>query len=663
MANNIFNATALANGTSTLTQRTSALNLSTDLVQAGVVFNDATRLLDGGAFAQPSDSFNQQNYLGMYTTDIHAVQSDIAAILATPANATLGGQAFTLNATDTAVLTEVNNQLSTLLTAAPQTTNAATATSAEQTLHSVQLQILGEINNDPHLAAALNNVQYASGTGALNHGFQQLPAGADDAASLAAATAGNSLAAVGTVFNAAADLADGGLNANNLTEFNTDMQAVASGVNNILNNKTMLAQIESGETANAAALTTIHLQTVLNQVDLQLNKFDGLVATDPNTADRSTNDNLLDIIDIVQNDANLNKAAGGPGTPTSTGGFAEFPAFLNGAGGVNAHGGTILQYQDNQAQTNFWSAFLAEANTINAQLQKVASGGEQASQALITQIENYQAFGAKFDAAQGGVFGDRFDNELLSGTLLADTNNAVAGLTGILNGATGATLAADKAQIIAAGMGFTADANDVSGNNIPIGGGSYVGTAVTVSTATSVHGVAMGTIPVTANPNIAHGTGGAATAATTTTGGGTSTGAGGTTTTSGTPAGSGGHTGTTTTTGTSTSAGGTAGASGSHTGTATTIGTSTSAGGTAGAVGSHTGTATTTGPSTGAVGTGGNGGQQNALLADIVALLQQEGVGNGNGHGGGGGGGTGHSAPSVTAVATVIEQTLHHLWH
>lgn len=193
------------------------------------------------------------------------------------------------------------------------------------------------------------------------------------------------------------------------------------------------------------------------------------------------------------------------------GGFAEMPAYLNGPDGVNAHGGTITPYQDNQAQTNFWSAFLSEANVINNQLQAVAAGQDTPSeiQQLISQIEAYQKFGANFDQAQGGVFGARFDNELLSGTLLADTNAAVHGLTGIANGDTGAALAADQAQILAAGTGFAADANDVSGNNVPVGGGSYVGTATTVATATSPNGIAMGTIPVTTNPDIANGTGAA----------------------------------------------------------------------------------------------------------------------------------------------------------
>jgi trimeric autotransporter adhesin len=62
-----------------------------------------------------------------------------------------------------------------------------------------------------------------------------------------------------------------------------------------------------------------------------------------------------------------------------------------------------------------------------------------------------------------------------------------------MNGDTGAALAADQAMIKAAGMGFVADANDVGGNNIPLGGGSYVGTSTTVAGATSVAGIAQGT--------------------------------------------------------------------------------------------------------------------------------------------------------------------------
>ena len=101
----------------------------------------------------------------------------------------------------------------------------------------------------------------------------------------------------------------------------------------------MLAKIEAGETANAAALTTIHLQTTLGQINLQLNKYDAAEATGNQTALRGTADNLLDIIDIVQNDANLNMAAGGNGTAGHAGGFAEMPGGLT---------GTVTKFQDNQ---------------------------------------------------------------------------------------------------------------------------------------------------------------------------------------------------------------------------------------------------------------------------------------------------------------------------
>jgi ribosomal protein L18 len=512
MANNTFNPTALANGTSNLLVRASALNMSTDLVQAGVVFDDAVRA-SLGLFTQ-AGSGNSNPFLGSYTTDLHAVQNDIAAMLANAGQVTLGGQAFALNATDTAVLTNVQAQISTLLTAAQQTTNAATISAADQTLHAVQQEILQEINGDAHLSGALNQVNFLANTGGQDVAFQNSPAGADDATTLAAATAGNTLKDVGLVFNKVVELASGGIHTGNLQEVTTDLTAISQGLTNILNNKTQLAQIENGETANAAALTTIHLQTVLGQINLELNQYAAAETTGNQAALRGTADNLLDSIDIIQGDANLNMAAGGNGMPGHAGGFAEDPGGLT---------GTVTKFQDNQAQTNFWAAFLAEANTINATLQKISTGSAQASAALVTQIQNYQQFGANFDAAQGNVFRGRFDNELLSGTLEADSAAAVKGLQGILNGDTGAALAADKAMLAAAGQGFAADAMDVSGNNIAIGGATYVGSATTVSTATSVHGLAQGTIPVTANPNLANGTGGTSTTPPST-GGGTGTG-------------------------------------------------------------------------------------------------------------------------------------------
>ena len=476
------------------TVRDDALATSPDLAQAGAVFNDATRLLDGGLWDTPADSNNQIAYLGMYTTDIHAVLNDVNAMLANPGGVTVGGAALNLADADTAVLTQVQGQLQTLLTLANGSVgNSTTAATNQELLHTTHTTILGEINGDSALANALAGATYAGGTGADNTGFQALPTGADDAAALAAASGANAtLKDIGTVFNAANNLAVGGLNQTNLAQFDTDMKAVLAGLTNIANNPDAVAQLNQAAnlTGVDAATTKLHLDTVVEQINSQINNFDTEYATNPNVAARSTNDNLLDIIDIIQGDPALNLAAGGSGTPGNAGGFSEMPAYLS---------GTITRFQDDQAQTNFWAKFVAEGNVINNQLNNVAAGNNTTSgelQALITEVQNYQQFGAAFDHSQGGIFGARFDNELLGGTLNADTANAVHGLQGILNGDTGDALAADQAQIQAAGAGFVGDAQDVSGNNIPLGGGTYVGDATSVDTATSVHGVAQGTIPV-----------------------------------------------------------------------------------------------------------------------------------------------------------------------
>jgi hypothetical protein len=506
---------------------TGALNTSTDLAQAGAVFNDAVRLSEGGLWTgstslEMASADNQQPYEPMYVQDINAVQADVNAMLANPTAITVGGQAIS----DPALVSELQTmqgQLATLLHEAPLSVGtSADAATAQGTIALTQQQILSEVNGDPTLASALNAAAYQSGTGFTNVGFQALPTGSDSATALAAAEGSSAapptLAQIGAVFNAANDLSAGGLNANNLTEFNSDMQAVATGLTNLINNPTALAAIEANEQAGVSdqgqpltvqqeqALTTLHLDTVLDQVEMQINKFDPMYATNPNDAARSTNDNMLDIVDIVNNDPALAAAAGDVSTAnngaqpnqtftaTGTGGFGEFPSYLNGVGGVNDHGGTILQYQDNQAQTNFWSQFVAEANQLNNTLNGIASGAVQPTsseiQSLITQVNNYSAFGASFDGAQGGVFGDRFDNELLSGTLKADTANAVAGLQSIEANGLNAT---NAAQIVAAGVGFVADANDVSGNNLPTGGGSYVGNATTVAGATTTGAATPGT--------------------------------------------------------------------------------------------------------------------------------------------------------------------------
>ncbi len=484
------------------TDRATALGATTnDLGQAGLIFNDALRLSEGGLWAEPADSSNQLNYASMYEADISALKADIT--LAMTDGATVNGTAVTPSNPNT--LSEILGQLNDLAAAAPQAVgNSAAAIAAQGIIHTEQQQILSEIANDTNLqhALAANGVTNP-GTGATDQGFQSLPAqAADDSAAIATAKAGASLSDIGTVFNAATNLAAGGLNSHNLAEFNADMKAVAAGLQNFINNGG-LAEIQANSAAEhalalsegisdsaAQALTGVHLQTVLNQVELQINDFDATYATNPNVAARATNDNLLDIIDIVQTDPALAASAGNPtataanftaGTFVSShdGGFANQAGYLQ---------GTITHFQDNQAQTDFWSAFIAGANNLNNALTAEANGTAHLDSAglnaLIQQVQGYEQLGASFDGAQGGIFGARFDNELLGGTLKADTNTALQALHDVLNNG-GTVSATDAAQLIAAGDGYVGDAQDVSGNNNPNGGGTYVGTATTVAGATT----------------------------------------------------------------------------------------------------------------------------------------------------------------------------------
>jgi hypothetical protein len=488
----------------TSTERPTALQLTTDLSQIGAVFNDAVRLSDGGLWDAPilTVGNNQVPYEQTYVTDLHAVQEDIGSILAT-GTTTANGITTTLNNVEIGVLDMVSSQVTQLIADAPGSVgNTPTAIADQLAIHTIESQILAEVNGNTGLHGILAGLAYTNTTnGLLDVGFQNLPKA--DANVNHATALGATLVQIGEVFNAASDLATGGLNHSNIGTFNAEMVAVNTGLNNILNSPTALAAIEAGETPTQAALTTIHLETVQQEVSLQITDFDNQVLNGSITAPRSTNDNLLDIIDIINGDPNLAAAAGATvvngAATTSSIGFGEFPGYLTGPGGAKL-GGTIEQFQDDQQQTNFWSEFIAGANDINTKLNQVADGvltGNCNITALEQEITAYTTLSKSFDASQGGIFGARFDNELLQGTESVDSSNALTALNSIMTH--GLTLA-NTAQAKAAGMGFVADANDVSGNNLAIGGTTYNGASLTVAGATTPGGVATTTM-INQNPN------------------------------------------------------------------------------------------------------------------------------------------------------------------
>jgi hypothetical protein len=442
------------------TVRTKALNLSTSFAQAGLVFDDATRLLVGGLWQNAVTEGNQTPYLPEYTADIKAVTADLAAQVA---NGMFTGSALT-------TVQSIETELPTLLKAATASVNGGgtfgSVTAADTALHDTQLKILSEVQGNTKLAGLA-----VSGT---LTGFEAVPAGLAAGVTADKAPHAN-LAEIGVIFNTASDLAVGGIDAQNLGLIQKDFTAVYTDLKQLIANDPVLF---------GDGLHLIHAETILNQISLQVNDFDTQYGVNVDAA-RSTNDNILDIIDIIHNDTVLDNNANQGGVN----GWTEFPINANNAGEYLS--GTINRYQDNTAQTQFWAKFIVGANTLTAAANAAVTSHNQTQiNTVIAEIQAYQKFGADFDNAQGGVFASRFDNELLSGTLLADTNAAIQGLK-----------SGNAALVAAAGSGFIADAKDVSGNNVPVTGGKYNGNATTITQALSMaHSTAATGTPPASTP-------------------------------------------------------------------------------------------------------------------------------------------------------------------
>jgi len=217
--------------------------------------------------------------------------------------------------------------------------------------------------------------------------------------------------------------------------------------------------------------TGVHATTIVDQINLQLTNFDHQYGFNPDAA-KATNDNFLDITDIVAGDPNLANMASANGVT----GWTPAPATDV----------VPVPYQDNADQTNFWADFIASSNTLGAQAEQlVATGNSHQIKAFIHTLQGWENNVSNFDAGQGGIFEARFDNELLgkNSTVGADVAEMIKGLQ--THNATLVKAAAD---------GFHANAADVSGNNVPLNGGTYNADGQTIAEALST---ATGPLPPT----------------------------------------------------------------------------------------------------------------------------------------------------------------------
>jgi hypothetical protein len=429
-----------------------------DFATLGATFNDATRALVGGLWQNAVEEGGQgHGSVLRYVNDLTAVQQGLQAEIQ-------AGQFTGATLTHVqAILTD----LSTASAAATASVNGGTTfgsvAAAEKALHDAHLDILNIVNGDPALAAL------ATQNGA--NGFLQAPSTLANGVTAATAPHAN-LAEIGAIFNDVANHILGGVNADNKQIITDDVNAMITDMKQLVADQPLLF----------GGLTGVHADAMIRQMELELTYINQAGVSQD--AGRASNDNILDIIDIVQGDTNLANMANQGGVH----GFTPFGDALN----------PTPKYQDNDAQTTFWATFIAQSNSLGQQANALVNSGDAAAIAtLVSDLHSFQKYVTNFDAAQGGIFEARFDNELLgeTSTLGAEVSKMIEGLN------TG-----NAALVAAAADQMHANSADVGGNNIPVTGGTYNADGLTVADVLSTAGtpaVAAATAPAAAQTQTA----------------------------------------------------------------------------------------------------------------------------------------------------------------
>ncbi len=392
----------------------------------GVVFNDATRFLEGGLWRNVVEEGGQG--LGSvynYTGDLTVIQDGLKAMVA-------AGQ-FTGQ-----TLTNINKILADITVAQDAAMASVTGggafgsiAAAETALRNAHLDILNVVNNDPNLAGNATNADGVTG-------FLQAPALLPEGVTAATAAKGT-LAELGLIFNDAANRLIGGVNESNVDVIQDDVDALIAGLNALV----------AANPLQFGGLTGVHALAIIDQLALVNTHING--AAGNVDIGRALNDDFLDIIDIVAGDTNLANMA----QQNGLNGWSGFGGFLN----------PTPAYQDNQAQTDFWAMFIAQSNALGKAAIAAVNSGDAAAMAQVTaDLMTFKKDVTDFDAAQGGIFQARFDNELLG-----DQSTLGAEIAKILEG----FQAGNKALVAAAADQMHQNAADVGGNNIPVNGGAY----------------------------------------------------------------------------------------------------------------------------------------------------------------------------------------------
>lgn len=412
----------------------------------GILFNDATRLLEGGLWQLATPESNQpQGTVGRYVSDLSAVKANLTDELA-------HGDLSNVSAATRADVNRIISRLGVAIAQAPASadtagTNPAATAAAQDVLRAAHLRVLNVVANNPTLA----DLAAAGGAG----GFQIVPPRLPTGVTAANAPRDN-LAEVGAIFNDAANRMLGGLGGTaNRAAIVADLQAVRSGIHEL---RAKFPDVFSG-------LSGIHADLIERNINLELQKGINEAGVNP-VANKFSSDIMLDVIDIVQGDTNLANMAG-------TTGFEVLPPSTR----------PPTPYQDNQSQTAYLATVISQANTLGRRVVNTVTrhpGDTARINALIRDLVAFQNYATSFLSAQGGLFEARFDNEFLGEN---STNGAA------IDAAVQALSTRNVGLALAAADQLHENAADVAGNNIPVTGGSYNVDGLTVADVLSTaHG-------------------------------------------------------------------------------------------------------------------------------------------------------------------------------
>jgi hypothetical protein len=381
--------------------------IGSSISDLGATFNGMTR---PPVDASPQNVLDQggqvASSIAHHTNDLTAVQNNLMAEVNAGqfSGAALGHVQ--------AILSDLTSAISTANAAVSGAGSLGSAAAAQQTLRASQLSIINTVTTDPALAHPTPEAPQPTGT--------------------AADAKPHSLAEIGAMLDDVTDQILGGVNDGNRAQITDDINAVISDMQALMAADPKLFDGLTGE----------HADKIVQQLQLEL-----VYINDPAispAAAQASNDNILDIIEIIQHDANLADMA----TQGGSSGSSPLPDATR----------PEQKHLDNGVETAFSAYFIAQSNSLGKQaVELVGSQDAGAIAALIDDLRAFEKSITDFDAGQGGTLGAEI------AAMIKGLQTGNAGLV---------TAAADQMH---------GNAADVGGNNVPLTGGTYNADGVTVA--------------------------------------------------------------------------------------------------------------------------------------------------------------------------------------